>query len=97
VIGIRCIIKAGASIKDTVMMGADYYDNSGDIPIGIGENCDIEGAIIDKNVRMGQDVTIKPFPPGTELDTDNYSIKDGIVVIPKRTILPSGTKICPEN
>ena len=97
VIGIRSIIKAGASIKDTVMMGADYYDNTGDIPIGIGENCDIEGAIIDKNVRMGQDVTIKPFPPGTELDTDNYSIKDGIVVIPKRTILPSGTKICPEN
>jgi glucose-1-phosphate adenylyltransferase len=97
VIGIRSIIKAGASIKDTVLMGADYYDNSGDIPIGIGENCDIEGAIIDKNVRMGQDVTIKPFPPGTELDTDNYSIKDGIVVIPKRTILPSGTKICPED
>jgi len=97
VIGIRSIIKAGASIKDTVMMGADYYDNTGDIPIGIGENCDIEGAIIDKNVRMGQDVTIKPFPLGTELDTDNYSIKDGIVVIPKRTILPSGTKICPEN
>ena len=97
VIGIRSIIKAGASIKDTVLMGADYYDNSGQIPIGIGENCDIEGAIIDKNVHMGQDVTIKPFPPGTELDTDNYSIKDGIVVIPKRTILPSGTKICPEN
>ena len=95
VIGIRSMIKAGASIKDTVLMGADYYDDSGEIPIGIGENCDIEGAIIDKNVRMGQDVTIKPFPPGTELDTDTYSIKDGIVVIPKRTILPSGTKICP--
>ena len=97
VIGIRSIIKGGARIKDTVMMGADYYDDSGDIPIGIGENCDIEGAIIDKNVRMGQDVVIKPFPPDTELDTDAYSIKDGIVVIPKRTILPSGTRICPEG
>jgi glucose-1-phosphate adenylyltransferase len=96
VIGIRSIIKAGVRIKDTVMMGADYYDPSGEIPIGIGENCQIEGAIIDKNVRMGQDVCIKPFPRGTELDTDAYSIKDGIVVIPKRTILPSGTKICPE-
>lgn len=97
VIGVRSIIKSGASIKDTVMMGADYYDDSGDIPIGIGDNCQIEGAIIDKNVRMGQDVCIKPFPPGTELDTDAYSIKDGIVVIPKRTILPPGTSICPEN
>ncbi|MBW6465297.1 MAG: glucose-1-phosphate adenylyltransferase [Brevefilum sp.] len=97
VIGVRSIIKAGASIKDTVMMGADYYDDSGEIPLGIGENCNIEGAIIDKNVRMGQDVCIKPFPLGTEVDTDAYSIKDGIVVIPKRTILPPGTSICPES
>jgi len=95
VIGIRSIIKAGAQIKDSVLMGADYYDDSGDIPIGIGKNCNIEGVIIDKNVRMGQDVTIKPFPPGTELDTDTYSVKDGIVVIPKRTIIPSGTTIAP--
>lgn len=96
VVGIRSIIKAGTRIKDSVLMGADYYDPSGEIPIGIGENCDIEGAIIDKNVRMGQDVCIKQFPPGTELDTDAYSVKDGIVVVPKRTILPSGTKICPD-
>lgn len=96
VIGIRSIIKSGVQIKDSVLMGADYYDDSGDIPIGIGKNCYIEGAIVDKNVRMGQDVTIKPFPSGTELDTDTYSIKDGIVVIPKRTILRSGTKIVPE-
>jgi glucose-1-phosphate adenylyltransferase len=96
VIGIRSIIKSGTYIKDTVMMGADYYDESGDIPLGIGENCHIEGAIIDKNVRMGQDVSITPFPEGTDLDTDAYSVKDGIVVIPKRTVLPSGTRIGPE-
>jgi len=77
-------------------MGADYYDFSGDIPVGIGKNCDIEGAIIDKNVHIGQDVCIKPFPRGTDLDTDAYSVKDGIVVIPKRTVLPSGTKIYPD-
>ena len=96
VIGLRSIIKCGAQIKDSVLMGADYYDDSGSIPIGIGENCRIEGAIIDKNVRMGQDVTIKTFPSGTELDTDTYSVRDGIVVIPKRTVLPSGTYIGPE-
>ncbi len=78
-------------------MGADYYDDSGEIPIGIGENCYIEGAIIDKNPRIGQDVIIKPFPPGTELETDAYSVKDGIVVIPKRTPMPSGTRIGPDE
>jgi len=96
VIGIRSMIRSGTRIKDTILMGADYYDYSGEIPIGIGKNCDIEGAIIDKNVRMGQDVCIKPFPPDTDFDTDAYSVKDGIVVIPKRTILPSGTRIYPE-
>ena len=97
VIGLRSVIRSGVKIKDTVLLGADYYSESGSIPIQIGENCDIEGAIIDKNVRMGQDVTIRPFPRGTELETDTYTVKDGIVVIPKRTVLPSGTYIGPEK
>lgn len=97
VIGLRSIIKQGTCIKDTVLMGADYYDDSGNIPIGIGKNCDIEGAIIDKNVHMGQGVSIKPFPRGTEFETDTYSVKDGIVVVPKRTVLPSGTRILPKG
>jgi glucose-1-phosphate adenylyltransferase len=97
VIGLRSIVRSGVKIKDTVMMGADYYNESGTIPIGIGENCDIEGAIIDKNVRMGPNVIIKPFPRGTELQTETYTVKDGIVVIPKRTVLPANTKIGPEG
>ncbi len=96
VVGLRSIIKNGCVIKDSVLMGADYYDSSGSIPIQIGENCHIEGAIVDKNVRMGQDVTIKPFPPGTEIEKDAYTVKEGIVVIPKKTILPSGTYIGPD-
>jgi glucose-1-phosphate adenylyltransferase len=95
VIGLRSMIKGGTRIKDTVMMGADYYDDSGAVPMGIGENCDIEGAIIDKNVRMGPNVVIRPFPRGTELETDMYTVKDGIVVIPKRMIVPADTRIEP--
>jgi glucose-1-phosphate adenylyltransferase len=95
VIGLRSMIMSGARIKDSVLMGADYYDDSGDIPMGIGENCDIEGAIIDKNVRIGPNVVIKPFPRGTEHENDMYTVKDGIVVIPKRTIVPAGTRIEP--
>lgn len=95
VIGLRSMIQNGAKIRDSIIMGADYYDPSGEIPIGIGERCDIEGAIIDKNVRMGQDVTIRPFPAGTEMQNDLYTVKDGIVVLPKRCIIPSGTRIGP--
>ncbi len=95
VIGLRSMIRSGTRIKDTVMMGADYFDDSGDAPIGIGEDCDIEGAIIDKNVRMGNNVVIRPFPAGTEKEMDFYTVKDGIVILPKRCKVPSGTRIGP--
>ncbi len=67
VIGLRSQIQDGSIIKNTVIMGADYYDikNSpvNDISIGIGENSKIDGAIIDKNARIGANVLISPFPP----------------------------------
>ena len=82
-------------------MGADYYERQVNdpreiIPIGIGKNTHIEGAIIDKNPRIGDNVTIRPFPRGTELDGEQWSVRDGIVVIPKNTTIYSGTKIGPE-
>jgi glucose-1-phosphate adenylyltransferase len=100
VIGLRSQIQDGASIKNTVIMGADYYEEDREknlpIPIGIGENCHIDGAIIDKNARIGNNVVIQPFPLGTELDHDLWSIRDGIVVIPKSTLIPPGTVIVPD-
>jgi len=99
VIGLRSQIQDGSIIKDTVIMGADFYDEKNsplnDIPIGIGENSKIDGAIIDKNARIGSNVIISPFPPGTEEDQNNWSIRDGIVVIPKSVIIPDGTIISP--
>jgi glucose-1-phosphate adenylyltransferase len=100
VIGIRSIIAAGTRIKDSVLMGGDYYLVDSDVdrtkpPIGIGPRCSIEGAIIDKNARIGSEVEIRPFPLGTEITNDNWVVQDGIVVIPKNGILPSGTKIGP--
>ena len=99
VIGLRSQIQNGSFIKDTVMMGADYYEENNaktkEVPIGIGTNSKIEGAIIDKNARIGRNVTIDPFPPGTEEDHRDWSIRDGIVVIPKSTLIPDGTVISP--
>ena len=98
IIGIRSQIAEGTLIKDSILMGADYYDAEkprGSLPIGIGRNCHIESAILDKNVRIGDDVIIRPFPRGKDIDSDLYYVRDGIVVIAKNTELPSGTIIAP--
>ncbi|MEA3349134.1 MAG: glucose-1-phosphate adenylyltransferase [Chloroflexota bacterium] len=101
VIGLRSQIKDGVIIKNTVLMGADYfglphrYRKEG-FSLGIGANTRIDGALIDKNARIGEGVIIKPFPLGTELKLDYCSVRDGIVVIPKSTAIPPGTVIGPE-
>jgi glucose-1-phosphate adenylyltransferase len=98
IIGIRSQIATGCVIKDSIVIGSDYYDRENkdsDIPLGIGANCHIEGAILDKNVHIGSDVTIRPFPRNTDIDNDKWYVRDGIVVIPKDTVLESGTNIGP--
>ena len=102
VIGLRSQVFEGARIKSTIIMGADYYDTRekqksfDGVPIGIGPGSYIEGAIIDKNVRIGKGVTIRPFPKGTEIDNERWSVRDGIVVVAKRTVLADNTYIGPE-
>ncbi|MBI3160008.1 MAG: NTP transferase domain-containing protein [Chloroflexi bacterium] len=101
VVGLRSCIADGARITRSIIMGADYYDNpearaQGEgIPLGIGENCQIEGAIIDKNVRAGGGVVIRAFPLGTELDAGDWAVQDGIVVVAKGTVLQPGAYIGP--
>jgi glucose-1-phosphate adenylyltransferase len=98
IVGIRSQVAEGTLIKDSILMGADYYDIEkprGSLPIGIGRNCHIECAILDKNVRVGDDVVIKPFPRDRDLDSDLYFVRDGVVVIAKNTEIPSGTRIEP--
>ena len=98
IVGIRSQVAEGAVIKDSILMGADYYaaeKKRGTIPIGIGKNCHIECAILDKNVRIGDDVVIRPFPPDKDIDSDLYFVRDGIVVVAKDTEIPSGTHIEP--
>ncbi|MEI7848072.1 MAG: glucose-1-phosphate adenylyltransferase [Chloroflexota bacterium] len=99
IIGLRSQIGPGTKITDSIIMGADYYDSptlrSTDVPMGIGANCEIEGAILDKNVRIGEGVIIKPFPRGTEMDAGTWVVQDGIVVIPKDTTILPKTRIAP--
>jgi glucose-1-phosphate adenylyltransferase len=96
VIGIRSIIQTGATIRNSIVMGADYYETDqasaepGLPPIGIGRNCVIDRAIIDKNARIADGVVITPEGKPADLDAGNYFIRDGIVVVPKNAVIPAG-------
>jgi ADP-glucose pyrophosphorylase len=89
VIGVRSLIRSGATIRNSVIMGGDYFEvsapeGSPDLPaIGIGRNCVIDRAIIDKNARIGDGVVITPEGKEPNLDAANYFIRDGIVLVPK--------------
>lgn len=96
VIGLRAVVGEGTEIEDSVIMGADFYEH-GDvshesgIPLGIGQNCRIKNAIIDKNARIGDGVVISPEGKPANKENGYYWIRDGIMVIPKGTVIPAGT------
>ena len=102
VIGIRSILGKNTLIQNSIIMGADYYETESNIRAnrlkkipntGIGNNSRIVDAIIDKNVHIGEQVTIENAKKIEHLDADNYMIRDSIVIIPKGSILPSYTII----
>jgi glucose-1-phosphate adenylyltransferase len=99
VIGIRSVIENGSTIRNAVLMGADFYQDDdphplpGRPPLGIGRDCVIEGAIIDKNVRIGDGVVITPEGKPADVDGENYYIRDGVIVVPKGAVIPAGTSI----
>ncbi|MFO8044228.1 MAG: glucose-1-phosphate adenylyltransferase, partial [Alkalispirochaeta sp.] len=102
IVGIRTIIDEGSELDGVVCMGADYFEEPGPLrteegrtvpTIGIGKNCKIRGAIIDKNARIGNNCTIgwDGIPP--EGDYDRYFVRDGVIVVPKNAVIPDGTVI----
>ncbi len=96
VIGVRSLIQTGATIRNSIVMGADYYETdtsnvpAGQPPIGVGRNCVIDRAIIDKNARIADGVVITPEGKPSNFDGGNYFIRDGIVVVPKNAVIPEG-------
>jgi glucose-1-phosphate adenylyltransferase len=98
-LGVRSRIQAGATIRDSLVMGQDYYDSPERAPVpdaptmGIGHGAWIERTIVDKNARIGDDVRISPAGKPAFLDGPNYYIRDGIVIIPKNAVIRNGTVI----
>jgi glucose-1-phosphate adenylyltransferase len=96
IVGIRSMIGSGSRLENVVMMGADYYEDgmSGQsIGLGVGRNVRVRNAIIDKNARIGDGAKILNEAGADEIDADYYSIKDGVVIIPKNAVVPPGAVI----
>lgn len=101
VIGIRSRIGKGTSIEESIIMGNDYFTTREDIAnrstdrplMGIGERCFLSKTIVDKNVRIGDDVKIVGGAHLEDGKFDNYQVVDGIVIIPKGKVIPDGFKL----
>ncbi|MDR7212634.1 glucose-1-phosphate adenylyltransferase [Flavobacterium piscis] len=102
VIGIRSRIGNGTVIQHSYVMGNDFYQDLDEMNqdtannknhVGIGENCFIKNALIDKNVRIGNNVHINGGKHLENFTNELYTIKDGIVVIKKGAILPDNFRI----
>ncbi|KAF4356537.1 hypothetical protein G4B88_026097 [Cannabis sativa] len=104
IVGVRSRLEYGVELKDTMMMGADYYQTEseiasllaeGKVPIGVGKNTRIRNCIIDKNAKIGREVIIKNTDGVEEADRSNegFYIRSGITAILKNATIKDGTII----
>jgi len=102
VVGIRSILGENCNLEDVVMMGADYYQTPAELatdkaagrpPFGIGRNCTIRHAIIDKNARIGDGVTLNPEGKADGDYPHGVVIRDGVLCVCKGAVIPSGFSV----
>ena len=100
IVGLRTMVRRGVRLQDSIVMGGDYYEwerpkpaERGLPPLGIGEGTRIRGAIVDKGVRIGPNCVIENSRGVETEDGECYVIRDGVVVIPKKAVIPAGTVI----
>jgi glucose-1-phosphate adenylyltransferase len=103
VLGVRSYIGEGCALEDVIVMGADYYETETQLAeniaqgrphVGLGRNCRIKGAIIDKNTRIGDNCVLDPAgkPDGSYVN-GAVIIRDGVLVVTKGATLPAGTTV----
>jgi glucose-1-phosphate adenylyltransferase len=99
IVGLRGKVRPGTVMEDCVFMGADYWEghhldprthDPEMRPLGIGRDCVIRNAIIDKNARIGDGCRLENAAGVQEYESDIYYVRDGIIVIPKNAVLEDG-------
>jgi len=93
VLGPRSVLGKGSSVLDSVVMGSTTWERPprGPVPLGIGERCFIAGAVLDRDVRIGNDVVLENRAGHAHLDQDGILyVRDGIIVVPRGTTIPDG-------
>lgn len=96
ILGMRAVIRKGSIIRDSYIMGNDYYESAvrdhHRLPLAphIGENCIISRAIIDKNACIGKGVRLINKQKLTHYNSDNLFIRDGIIIVPRGATIPDG-------
>jgi len=98
VIGLRCQIGDNVAIRNSIVMGADFYETEGQrhgrVAVGIGDGSVIEGAILDKNCRVGRNVRIvNEAAIENGADAADCVIRDRIPIVVKEATLPDGWKL----
>ena len=96
ILGLRCHIGKGTKIRNSILMGHQYYSaplhQHPPLPrnFTIGENCIIEKAIIDEHTRLGNNVKLVNQKKLENYDGDGVCIRDGIIIVTSGTELPDG-------
>ena len=102
IVGIRSRIGENSTLERTVMMGADFFESALDLArdrksgvpeIGIGRDCEIRNAIIDKNARIGHGVKLVNRDGLSSATAESHVIVDGLIVVPKNAVIPDGAVI----
>jgi glucose-1-phosphate adenylyltransferase len=102
VIGVRSVIRQGTRLENVVMMGADFFERPDDLTsnnnaqrphVGVGENCVIRNAIIDKNARIGAGCRLSPRGLPEKWETPALFVRDGVIVVKKGAVVSPGTVV----
>jgi glucose-1-phosphate adenylyltransferase len=100
VIGIRTNIQSGATIRRSVLLGADFYETDHGAParggnprLGIGRDVVLDRVIVDKNARIGDGAQLVNAAGVQHADGDGYYIRDGVVIVPKDGVIAPGTRV----
>ncbi|NDV61187.1 glucose-1-phosphate adenylyltransferase [Puniceicoccales bacterium CK1056] len=102
VVGVRSVVNKGTTFRNVVMMGADEFEDDEDRKanidlqrpnVGVGENCHIENAIIDKGARIGNNVRLSPEGKPDMFEKGDVIVRDGVLLVVKNGVVPDGTVI----